>query len=194
MKVWPFYLRLERDFIITLNYASFSDDNGLTYSIEYEREILSICSEFDILCKYLCKELDPAANPRKIYEYYPILSQIEGFMESKVQSESFARVVEPFTGWNMKDSPDWWTSYNKIKHDRIKNDNYKLGNQGNAFMALTGLYAINRHYAKYVFKGQQLNEPIPHSQLYVMADWPIHIPIGGGYMKEIHPDGGFSIC
>ena len=47
VKVWPFYLRLENDFLNTLNYVEFSEDNFSTYSIEYEKQkiIGSMCPD-----------------------------------------------------------------------------------------------------------------------------------------------------
>lgn len=41
-KVWPFYLRLEKEFLNTLNYVEFTEDNFDTYSIEFEKLLLSI--------------------------------------------------------------------------------------------------------------------------------------------------------
>lgn len=75
VNIWPFYLRLENDFLNTLNYVEFSEDNFSTYSIEYEKQLLSICSEVDVLCKLLCKYVDSAKSPAKINEYADILIQ-----------------------------------------------------------------------------------------------------------------------
>lgn len=36
-RIWPFYLRLEKEFINTLTYVEFSSDNFSKYSIEYEK-------------------------------------------------------------------------------------------------------------------------------------------------------------
>ncbi|MBD9336759.1 MAG: hypothetical protein EGP69_02235 [[Ruminococcus] faecis] len=69
VRIWPFYLRLEEEFLNSLNYVEFSKDNFKTYSIEYEKQILSIGSEVDILCK----EVAPDSSPNQIQEYREIL-------------------------------------------------------------------------------------------------------------------------
>ena len=96
-KVWAFYLRLEKDFIESLNYVEFAEDNYSTYSIEFERMLLAICSEIDVLCKLLCKEIDPTASPTKILDYANILCGYNNFISSAVHFErikkSFRRKV-----------------------------------------------------------------------------------------------------
>ena len=57
-KVWGYYIILENDFINTFQYVEPVDDNNLTYSKEYSKLLLSICSEVDILCKELCKLIE----------------------------------------------------------------------------------------------------------------------------------------
>lgn len=142
------YLRLEKDFIEALNYVEFAEDNYSTYSIEFEKMLLSICSEVDVLCKLLCKEIRPSESPSKILEYAPILCGYSGFSASEVRFERIKKTFLPFKDLTLTDTPSWWKAYNKVKHERTSDDNYKKGNLENVFLALVGLYALNRQYFK----------------------------------------------
>ena len=105
--VWSFYLRLENDFIDSLNYVHFSPNNYSTYSIEFERLLLSICSEIDVLCKLLCKVIDPNRSPSKILEYANILCSFGNFVSTKVRFEKTALEVSPFSALTPQSSPSW---------------------------------------------------------------------------------------
>lgn len=123
--VWPFYLRLEDDFLTSLNYVNFAPDNYSTYSIEFERLLLSICSEIDVLCKLLCKKIDPDKSPSAILEYASILCGFGSFISTKIRYERNALEVSPFSTLTPQSSPSWWQAYNKVKHNRTEHENYK---------------------------------------------------------------------
>ena len=44
---WDYYLVLERELVNSFNYVELSNDNFSTYSVEFAKMLLSICSEFD---------------------------------------------------------------------------------------------------------------------------------------------------
>ena len=117
-KVWPFYLRLENEFINSLNYIEFAEDNYLAYSIEFEKQLLSICSEIDVLCKLLCKEVDSTQSPKSFPAYARILCNLKSFSETKVMFLRSKREYEPFDKLNPDKAPTWWQAYNKIKHEK----------------------------------------------------------------------------
>ena len=104
--VWPFYLTLERDFINTLNYVTFSTDNLATFSVEFERQILSIGSEIDIVWKLLCRELQPDVRPNNIRDYFTILSALDGFMSTQVSYGIQNYMISPFENWTHETSPN----------------------------------------------------------------------------------------
>lgn len=192
-KIWPFYLRLENDFLNTLNYVDFSYDNFSTYSIEYEKQLLSICSEVDVLCKLLCQKIDPNKSPTRINEYAEILTGISDFTSSRVRFEKQGQDYTPFYGWTTLDSPSWWKAYNKVKHERTTADNYKKGNLENVFMALAGLFMLNRFYCKHITAGRLIQEPSPKSLLFTMVGWRVCIPEGNGFVRVIEPNGSMGI-
>lgn len=192
-KVWAFYLRLEKDFIESLNYVEFDEDNYSTFSIEFERMLLAICSEVDVLCKLFCKEIDPTASPSKILEYAEILCGYNGFISSEVRFERIKKIFVPFDGLTNEDTPDWWKAYNKVKHQRTYNDNYKKGNLKNVFMALAALYSLNRHYCKNIATSGVFNEPTPKSQLFNMNGWSSSASLGNGFALVAQSDGRMSV-
>lgn len=192
-KVWAFYQRLESDFVNTLNYVALEEDNYATYSIEYERQILSIGSEVDILCKLICHEVTPDKTPRNMPEYYPILLNINGFWNSKVHCFKQDILIAPFDQWTDTKRPEWWDAYNAIKHNRINDDNYKKGNLKNTFDALAGLYVLCRFLYKQIAKEHPYNEPQPTSQLFAMDGWSQCVPLGNGFFKRLENNGSFSL-
>ena len=192
-KVWAFYLRLEKDFIESLNYVEFAEDNYSTYSIEFERLLLSICSEVDVLCKLLCKEMNPSESPSKILEYAAILCGYSGFSASEVRFERTKKTFIPFKDLTTNDTPSWWKAYNKVKHERTSDDNYKKGNLENVFMALAGLYALNRLYCKKIATSTVFNEPTPKSQLFNMEGWRSSTSLGNGFALVAQTNGNMSL-
>ena len=192
-KVWAFYLRLEKDFIESLNYVEFAVDNYSTYSIEFERLLLAICSEVDVLCKLLCKEIDSTATPSNILEYANIRCNYNNFTASKVCFERTKESFVPFDGLTTNDTPSWWKAYNKVKHERTDNNNYKKGNLENVFFALAALYSLNRHYCKRIATSTIFNEPTPKSQLFNMDGWRSSTSLGNGFALVAQQDGRMSM-
>ena len=191
--IWSFYLRLENDFINALNYVHFESDNFSTYSIEFERLLLSIGSEVDVLCKLLCKEIDSEQSPSKIFEYAPILSSIENFTSTKIRFVRTGLEVSPFSTLTPHASPSWWRAYNKVKHNRTENENYKQGNLENVFTALAALYMLNRYYCKQIACSALNNEPTPKSELFNVVGWQVSIPMGNGFFHVLRTDGSMGI-
>lgn len=192
-KVWSFYLRLENNFIDTLSYVEFAEDNFETYSIEFEKQLLAIGSEVDVLCKLLCNAIDPNRNVSRINEYANILTGYDNFTSAKVCFSKNGQEYVPFDGWTQRESPSWWKAYNKVKHDRINEDNYKKDNLKNTFLALTGLYVLNRYYCKIVSSEQAVKEPMPKSQLFTMVGWDEYIPFGNKYTWVAGADGHLTL-
>ena len=194
VRIWPFYLRLEEEFLNSLNYVEFSKDNFKTYSIEYEKQILSIGSEVDILCKLLCKEVAPDSSPNQIQEYREILyDYYENIGIEQVTCLIDGRTYSPIKSWTKKNSPIWWKAYNKVKHARMEKQNYKRGNLGNVFYALASLYVFNRYYCKAISMERGLKEPTLKSQLFSMVGWEVRSPVGNGFMASLRPNGNIGL-
>ena len=191
-KVWTFYLRLEKEFMDTLTYVEFSQDNFLTYSIEYEKQLLSIGSEVDVLCKLLCKEIDSSQRPVNMDQYANILCGYGNLITTKITFRLNWQDYIPFNGWSIGNNPSWWKAYNKVKHERLKNENYKQGNLENVFMALAGLYVLNRFYFRKIKQSNLELSPNPQSQLFTVVGWDVCVPKGNGFYDVLRADGSMG--
>ena len=192
-KIWRYYLRLEEEFYSTLNYFEFSKDNFQTYSKEYDKLLLSIGSEVDIVFKNLCMIVNPECHVNKIPEYAEILCNYEGLTDASVEFSYSKEGYTPFAGWSPDNSPQWWRAYNCIKHDRTNSDNEKKGNLENVFLALAGLYVLNRYLCKCICAGKIMQEPNEHSKLFTMIGWDVCTDIGNGFIQVLHASGNVSM-
>ena len=52
---WKYYTILEDDFITLTRYVSIDEHNYKTYSDEIMKQILSVVSEFENICKVICE-------------------------------------------------------------------------------------------------------------------------------------------
>lgn len=107
--------------------------------------------------------------------------------------EEKGNTYNPFDSWTKSNSPSWWKAYNAVKHRRMEDDNYKLGNLENVFMALAGLYVLNRYYCKKISSNKIMNEPSIKSQIFSMSGWRTCIPIGNGFLQVLEPNGSVSV-
>ena len=81
---WNFFETLEDDFIETERYVSLDEDNFDTFSIEYNRLYQSVCSEIDVVAKYLCGVGNSKAN--NIVQYCAITTHCSKFTSEGLSS------------------------------------------------------------------------------------------------------------
>lgn len=154
---WNFFETLEDDFIETERYVSLDEDNFDTFSIEYNRLYQSVCSEIDVVAKYLCELLgDSKAN--NIVQYCATITTHCGKFTSEAVAVKQLITITPWDKWavigkSQSDNPEWWTLYNKVKHNRqslCTDSNSKWNNkpyhkcatQKNVLLSLAGLYIL----------------------------------------------------
>jgi hypothetical protein len=166
---WNYFLALEKDLEAVSRYIEFCPDNFNTYSIELAHLLLSAASEVDTLAKCICGIIDLGAKPINIDQYRSIIKAAE-------ESETYAfppfsgkpSVVEekhkhrlsslkiyvprysleyvPWESWAKDKNPDWWHSYNNVKHER--NRYFSEATLSNTLCALAALLAINYIYCR----------------------------------------------
>ena len=193
---WDYYLVLEKDLLKTERYVEFElgDNylydsafhadvgNGATYSNEFIKQYQSICSEIDVILKTICKELgDFSANDME-HGYTPtILTQWAGIISQKVRFKGVELI--PFLNWRQVPykSPDWWTPYNKVKHERI--DNYKKANLKNVVNSLAGLYILENYLIKFI-GDRDSDKDVPNdiSKVFDMIDFETREKVVGKNM------------
>ena len=136
---WEYFLELEEQLLETKRYVDFDQTNERTYSIEYLKLYQAVCSEIDVVAKEIASDLnanfkvDSGTNITKWG--YELQQQ---FPTIKFEKVLFNEVccVTPFENWEYEwaiskdgkrylrlvegmSNPEWWTSYNKVKHQRI---------------------------------------------------------------------------
>ena len=124
--------------------------NSKTFSNEFIKQYQAICSEVDVILKSICLELgNQSANDMK-NGYTPIV--LQNWVNINAQKVRFKDLeLQPFSNWQQEPnykSPDWWTPYNNVKHERLFN--YHKANLKNVLNALAGLYILENYLVKFI--------------------------------------------
>ncbi|MBD5466674.1 MAG: hypothetical protein HDR21_00805 [Lachnospiraceae bacterium] len=146
---WKQYQLLERDLIETDEYVSIDKGNYDTFSNQYMKLLLTICSEMDSIAEFLCGSIDdkiPFGIKNKLdvlAEKYPNLKKYR--VNTKYPYD--IKNITPMDKFHDSIS-DWWQAYNDVKHRRMEtNDagryNYTKANLKSVLYALAALYILN---------------------------------------------------
>ena len=177
---WPIYTQLEKEFKEISYYITIDKKQLKTYSIKISDLILRVVSECENISSELCKLEKIKFKDKKghiktsIYfnEYIDKLNEIFK-LENKlinpiyenIAKDAFICKLEPFkktykkvNGKDKKILP-WYYSYNKIKHDRIRN--FKEANLENLINGLAALFLLNIYYLDKVFYSESSYELDP---------------------------------
>ncbi len=120
---WREYKLLEKDFIDSADYVTVSKNNYPTFSGEYLKLILCICSEIDSVSQVLVNDKNHGSHnvPSRILE---ICNEDKSFRDKEIKTRfPFDEIhLRPFTkfcyGVSGAESPPWWREYNELKHNR----------------------------------------------------------------------------
>ncbi|MDL2122991.1 MAG: hypothetical protein LWX51_07895 [Deltaproteobacteria bacterium] len=176
---WEYFLSIEADLITCTRYIEFIEDNFETYSIEFARIIMAASSEFDTVAKDLCANINSTQKPKRINEYYGIITtRFSKFTSIEVQIPRYSISLKPWIDWSSTKSPDWWSKgYNKIKHDRT--NNFSKACLLNALLSTTGLLAGILYYYKAAYTTYPQIDAFNAPKLFSIKD-SSPIPIMGG--------------
>lgn len=142
---WNYFIALEDDLEKVARYIEFNEENYKTYSLELAHLLLAASSEVDVVLKELCRLIAPSSNPNHINDYRKIvLSSYSDLPNIAVYSRRHQINLYPWLSWQNEESPDWWRSYNKVKHDR--GENFLLANLGNTLNSVGALNVVNIFY------------------------------------------------
>jgi hypothetical protein len=151
---WNYFLALETDLADVARYIEFAKPNFATYSIELVHLLLAACSEVDAVLKELSLQLNPKRRPSKINQYRPIISkELPGFLDETVYVRRFKLSFQPWKDWAPNKNPAWWSSYNKVKHDRSKH--FSDANLENALNAMAALLVAVHYFYKLTWHGRE---------------------------------------
>jgi hypothetical protein len=158
---WEYFLALESDLESTARFVEIHPDNYDTFSIEYARLLLAASSEVDVLCKRLCKALEPTSTVNGITNYRNAINRAyPRFHTVEVIIPRFGLSLHPWQAWVGDSNPPWWTSYNHIKHRR--DTYYQEANLQNTLDSIAALFVL----ALYLHKTERSNERLyPYPRL-----------------------------
>lgn len=145
--IWNYYLILEEDFLKVERFIEIEEDNFNTYSKEFVKQFQAICSELDVMFKMFCGYKLTEGN-KSMFDYskymkenYPEISNKKAVLiQNGIE-------IQPFQNWkhdSKEKTLEWWTSYNKVKHNRFEKE--KLANLKNVLYSLAGLFLIEKFY------------------------------------------------
>jgi len=116
---WNYFLALEHDLEKVARFIEFSKQNFGVYSIELAHLLFAAASEVEVVAKQLCEHIDSTAPQNDIVDYRNTLkSAIPHIATTQVFIPRFGLEFSPWLSWNKNATPDWWRSYNNVKHKR----------------------------------------------------------------------------
>lgn len=174
---WSNYLQIENELIDTFKYVDLSIDNYKTYSTKFLKIFLQIGSEIDICFKEYLKFINPESTSDNIIKYKNDLNNNDSVIfDEEVNIKPINNCIKPLKDLQNANSMDWWTAYNKIKHQRndeitlgdITQTSYKFANLENVITSMAALYILLMNiYAK--IKGGYTESPVPNSIIFKMS-------------------------
>ncbi|WP_286241106.1 hypothetical protein [Neptuniibacter halophilus] len=142
-----YYFSIESDLEYCARYVEFSETNFDTFSIEFARIIMAASAEIDTLAKELCKLIDSDSKANNISKYAEcIQSKYPNICGVSLAIPRYGIKTQPWKDWSKNQSPNWWKSYNSIKHDRA--NEFHKASLKNAIDTLAGLLSITLYYLK----------------------------------------------
>ena len=147
---WNYFLAIEKDLENLSRYVEFANDNLKTYSIELTHILLSSSSEVDVVIKQLCSLIDSTKSTDNINDYREVIkSKLHSFINEEVSIDRFGLKFKPWENWAGTRNPNWWRSYNNVKHQR--NNHFNEANLQNTINSVGALLVTVIYYYKYAF-------------------------------------------
>jgi hypothetical protein len=151
---WNYFLALERDLETTSRYIEFIEANFKTYSIELAHLLLASSSEIDVVIKSLCALIAPGEKRENIDDYRNIIkSHLPEFIDESIFINRYGISLKPWDNWLGEVNPNWWRSYNKVKHER--DIYFDQANLENVIRSMGALLITNYHFYKKQFENEQ---------------------------------------
>lgn len=151
------YQIIESDFIDFNRSVPLSEDHFEVHSPLLRDIIIRSCVQLEIFFKewarYECSDKSCAlyteaesksgSKSWTINSYHYFARYFSGH-RSRVFVLPLNKHIEPFANWSMNNAPQWWTAYNKIKHDGHLHK--AKANYENALLALAALFKVHCVY------------------------------------------------
>jgi|LDZT01.1.fsa_nt_gi hypothetical protein len=142
---WNYFLALESDLSDLSRYIEFTSANFDTYSIELAHLLLASASEVDVKLKELCYHLDHHMKVKNIDDYRRVIKDnLPEFLDEKVYIPRYNISFTPWLEWKSDSNPEWWGSYNNVKHER--NKFFSDANLKNVIHSMGGLFVAENYF------------------------------------------------
>lgn len=165
---WNYFIAIEKDLHTLSQYIDFDVKNFECFSVEIAKIILSSTAEVDVVCKQICKKLNPQSSASSINQYRnEITVEYPDIHNFGVLLPRYGINLKPWEKWcdPKNNPPPWWTAYNKVKHHRAAD--YHRANLENAINSVAGLFVMVIHLYK---EQSELGELAPPPQLFRVED------------------------
>ncbi|MGH7380973.1 MAG: hypothetical protein ACREKR_01905 [Candidatus Methylomirabilales bacterium] len=138
---WRYFQTLEEDIEKTTRFVEPVSANFKTYSVEFVRLILSICSEVDVVAKVLCALIDPTRTVNDMDDYRLVITtKYPKLHTTKVSIDRFGLTFEPWKEWGNGVNPGWWRDHQQVKHRR--HEAFALADFEHCLNAAAGLFCL----------------------------------------------------
>lgn len=156
---WNYFLSVEEDIVRLSRFIEFDKRNFYCFSLEIVRLLVAAAAEVDIVCKQICQQINPGSGASSINQYRDeITSVYPAIIEFEVVAPRYGLTLRPWDNWRTPGlPPDWWTAYNKIKHER--HTDYYRANLHNVLNAVAGLYVACLYFYKDKAENAELVPP-----------------------------------
>ena len=184
------YNILESDVISLFEYIEPHDKNSQTFSHRIYALLLRACTEFENNCKAILQTNSYSTTGNLNITDYCKIDTATKWQEYEVYLDIWqpsTKVIQPFSEWASGHSLYWYTSYNKVKHNR--SSNFEEARLENLIGALAGVYvALVSQFSSHViyenqmgafgFSSDSLDERMMWSDKnlfrFKVPDWPDH--------------------
>ncbi|MDI6791058.1 MAG: hypothetical protein QME44_10295 [Thermodesulfobacteriota bacterium] len=158
---WNYFLSTEADLIELSRFVEFDKKNYKCFSVEMARLLMTAAAEVDVVCKQLCRAVNPTSRADGINQYreeivraFPMIPRFE------VLAPRYGLRLKPWVNWRRPNNPPyWWTAYNKTKHHR--HTEYHRACLKNVLNAVSGLFVVCLYlYRDKAEQGQLVPSPV----------------------------------
>lgn len=188
---WNYYIELEDQLLATKKYVDFDESNYKTFSVEYLKLLQATCSEIDVVGKIIAEYYDNSfkkVDNKNIQKWGMLVHNAFPEIESTAVSFLKDKEIIPWKNWEYeicydkkhrlryrlkagKDTPAWWTAYNKVKHERTSpykegKTNYSRANLENLILAMAALYIIEMKFINLLSPNGTAADVIIQSKLF----------------------------
>lgn len=176
---WSYFLTLEDDLNTLSRYIEFHPDNYNVYSAEITKIFLSASSEVDVISKEICKRFDSTKTYKCFGDRYNCLKNNMALFKEIVFICKAGLQFIPFSTWSNNTCPNWWTMYNKVKHER--NEYYSKANLENCLLSMSALFLLSTEFYSHeidihdgevfetFFPGEYLTKILANTQLFRLS-------------------------